>query len=1169
MIRTSRIKLIGIVFGALLLLNSNSYSKNSNFVISSEEQNWQQANSSQSFTAFVEREIYSNLDKVGRFVFAVQIGRKKELELADLSVNWQVDKNSQQLSAGTVSLKKGMASVEFRPDSLSPGEYNFSAVFMSQGKEIKKITSGFLVKKQKSPSQSGKIALIIPSGIAVNKGTYPVSCGVPFPKGALWNKNKVRVLSDSGKSIPCQTIIRSRWGAGKQSSIRWLGVDFQANKSTAWWPEQKQIKYYLEYGSKVSPAKPKVALSVKSGSTGISVNTGVLQFKINPKKFNLLGKVKLNGSRVLGVSDKQGLYLKDHKGNVYRAANDRNVKLKIEENGPLKVVIRADGWYVKDDSTGAKLNWKLPTDKLCKFTCRIEAYAGKSYVRITNSTVLTYDTFSVRLRDLGISLPLANARKAVFGVEDNAPITKTVPSSGVYLLQHLPHEFDIENGNGKKLASGKHSAGYFQAITSKATVTASLREAWQRYPKEFEVTPNALKVHIWPAHGKKHPQIDQLDDKNVHKIMFAHQGREMNLKMPWEYYLTAAKKTDTEAIGVYSSTGQILAGVHSSAMGAAITYDLMFYFSKSEQTKKAANVAACFEQAPMVMANPKWNCATLAAGWVRHYDPEKFEVPEKIIQNLSHGYWKTGNITDEYGMWIYRRWHHSPYLGNGEWDPYRLNNTTHHHEAIMPWLFLFRSGDPFYLTQGNAHMRGMTDVGIIHYDDKTYPHKELHFHQKRLVGSTKHTNAFNTWGGDHGIGGHMTSYDAILLAYYLTGDRSYLDSVDQWHNTLVNDRKNKNYKIADRSTDGKGDIKTRKASARDLGNFIGDLIDLYQYDYDPKVLAMIAPRLNTFVRNHNRHWGMSLHNIAYFHGSRILKKNLLEAIKDYRKHLGKGNKDPHSIWYTHTKYFPSVLAANLNKNDKSYAAEAYAMAELPTKKSWAKMFNTPGKSPVPFCTLPDYAIYLPHLMYACQGADLKAVQSSQPLPIGMRETRCIIKEDKDQDIKVRLSGSSKVGFKLKVFDPQNKEIIDKNIESGVYKPLEIIIPKDEKTGQYTILIKKLLEHKASLKIPLTSLPEVFVTNYWSQFAPAKYFVKPVDGKSFKMSFRPSSRPGTIIDAETNKVLAASKKGEWVDAQIPTHGAWISTVARYIAIKPQIVISVSSDKWFAPDKDKMK
>ncbi len=1165
----SKIKLIGIVFGILLLFASNSYGGNSDFVISSEEQNWQQVDYSQSFTAFVEREIYSNLDKVGRFVFAVQIGRKKQPGLAGLSVNWQVDKNSRQISTGTVSLKKGMASVEFRPDSLSPGEYHFSAVFMSGGREVKKIESDFLIRKQKTPSQSGRIALIIPSGIAIDKGTYPVSCGVPFPKGALWDKNRVRVVNASGKSIPCQTIIRSRWGSGNQSSIRWLGIDFQAAKSAAWWPEQKQIKYYLEYGSKVSPARPETTLSVQKGPKGISINTGVLQFTVNPANFTLFENLKLRGHGVLAKSAEQGLYLKDHQGSVYRAANDRNVKLKIEENGPLKAVVRADGWYIKDGSTGNKLDWKLPTDKLCKFTCRIEVYAGKPYVRITNSTVITYDTFSVRLRDLGINLPLADVRKAIFGVENSAPVTEAVSESGVYLLQHLPHEFDIETGNGKKLASGKHASGYFQAVSGEMAVTASLREAWQRYPKEFEVNPDALKVHIWPAHGKDHPQINQLDDKNIHKIMFAHQGKEMNLTMPWEYYLNAAKKMNTETIGVYSATGQILAGVHSSAMGAAITCDVMFYFSKPEQAEEAGKVAACFEKTPLIMANPEWNCATLAAGWIRHYDPKNFEVPEKIIHDLSEGYWKTGNITDEYGMWIYRRWHHSPYSGKGKWNPYRLNNTTHHHEALMPWLFLFRSGDPFYLIQGLANMRCLTDAGIIHYDNPAYSHKELHFHQQRLVGSTKHTNAFNTWGGDHGIGGHMTSYDAILLAYYLTGDRSYLDSVDQWHNTLVNDRGNKNYKPADRSTDGAGKVKTRKASARDVGNFIGDLIDLYQYDYDPKVLAVIAPRLNSFVRNHNRHWGMSLHNIAYFHGSRIFKKNLLEAIKDYRKHLGKGNKDPHSIWYTHTKFFPDVLAANLSGDKETYASEAYAMAELPTKKSWAKMFNTPEKNRMPFCTLPDYALYLPHLMYACDGANLKAAQSTQPLPIGMRATRCIIKEDKDQDIKIKFSGTSKVDFKLKVFDPQNKEVIGKDIKAGTYNPLEIMIPKDEKTGQYTILITKLIEHKASLKVPLTDLPEVFVTNYWSQFAPAKYFVKPVDGKPFEMSFRPSSRPGAIVDAESGRLLAESKKGEWINAQIPPHGAWLSTVARYIAVKPQIVISVNPDKWFAPDKDKIK
>ena len=113
-------------------------------------------------------------------------------------------------------------------------------------------------------------------------------------------------------------------------------------------------------------------------------------------------------------------------------------------------------------------------------------------------------------------------------------------------------------------------------------------------------------------------------------------------------------------------------------------------------------------------------------------------------------------------------------------------------------------------------MRCLTDVGVIHYDDPAYPHEELHFHQKRLVGSTKHTNGFNTWGGDHAIGAHLTCYNGILLAYYLTGDRSYLDSVEQWRGTVTNDCANPNYRPADRSTLPDGAPTPVFDSARDI-----------------------------------------------------------------------------------------------------------------------------------------------------------------------------------------------------------------------------------------------------------------------------------------------------------------------------------------------------------------
>lgn len=268
------------------------------------------------------------------------------------------------------------------------------------------------------------------------------------------------------------------------------------------------MHYYLEFGPNIkSPAAPQT-VRVNDTEEGIAVNTGPLQFLVRRRGFNVLDNVRLNGKAVVAAARQQGLYLVDHEGSVYRAANDAETTLKIEEQNSLRVVLRAEGWYVKDGTDGKKLNYTLPTDKLCKFVTRIEAYAGKPYVRVLSTWILTYDTFTVRIRDAGLSLPLLGIEQAQFGVENGAAIHQKVIADGVRLVQHLPHEFVVEDGKSRSLAKGKHSAGWVQAETPDNIVAVEHRETWQRFPKEIEVLPTAIKLHIW-ADSRQRPSRNQ------------------------------------------------------------------------------------------------------------------------------------------------------------------------------------------------------------------------------------------------------------------------------------------------------------------------------------------------------------------------------------------------------------------------------------------------------------------------------------------------------------------------------------------------------------------------------------------------------------------------------------------------------------------------------------
>ena len=1138
------------------------------FIRSANEIYWQQTDSKPSFTAFVERERLTNLDRVSRVVFAVQIG-KDAWKLDQLTAHWSIRRGGRTVASGTCSMKAGLVDVQFGLAGLQEGRFDIAAELKDGDQVVANANTFFRYEKEELPELSGRIALNLPRGVPLKEGSFPVHCGVPFQKGALWSKGDVRVVKADGSPVPSQTVVRSRWGLNAKTSIRWLGVDFQAEKAAPWWPERKDTRYYLEYGKRVSPAVNQESgtgnkVSVAKEADGFRVDTGPLQFLVRNQGFNLLAEARLNGAPILQSNRQHGLYLIDNEGDVYRAANDLQTALMIEEQGPLRVVLRAEGWYVKDGTEGKKHSYTLPTDRLCKFITRIEAYAGKPYVRVLHSWVLTFDSHTVRLKDVGLSLPLNGASRAVFGVEGGPGIRQPVSDDGVYLIQHLPHAFSIDSGKGRQLSAGRHSEGWVSAVSAHARITVSHRDTWQRFPKEFEVLRDQIRFHIWPAHGRFHPEIDELKSDQIHKLWFAHQGKELNMAQPWDYYFAVANEIKNPSIGVYKGAGLALAGVHSSGLGSAITSDLLIHFSATAEEEKARQVARCFQAAPHALPDTKWLCKSESAGLLHPYDPENMKAAEETIEDMVKGYWETQDKTDEYGMWIYRVWHHNTYFGDGKWQLYRLYNTTHHYELFMPWMLYARSGDPFYLKQGMANIRQMTDVQMIHYDDPKYPHIEFHFGAGRLVGSTRHTNGFNTWGGDHAVLGHLTCYNGIMLAHYLTGDLRLREVVvDEWQKTILTDRANRQFSRADRSS------RYVKSGARDVANTLGELIDLYQLTYRSEILALMAPTFDFFVNQHMRLWGQPLHNVLHFYGSEQAKMQLLEAVDAYRRAAGKPD-DPKSVFWNHAPHEVFAMASIVSPESNAHV-DAWMKADVPYRRQRARDVRAFVPRAVAFCTVPDYVLYLPRVMHAIAEAggnvSLKQLSMSQPLPIMTRRklghwSQIIVREDNDQEFDISFSGSVEEAFPVKVIGPDGKLVTQATIPVGSHAGRSLKVPRDGRTGEYVIFAKP-RDPKAKLLAPLTSLPEVYYCDYWAQHSHSLYFIRSKSDAPEQIQLQPHKTPARVYSSDHSELLAVTETGEWLKFKAGPKGVWLNLHSRYAHPRQPIVIAVHPERWFMP------
>ncbi len=1121
---------------------------------------WEQVEPSASFTLAVERAVYVPQDLGGRVVLAVQAGRGQTP--ATLTARWSITHAEKPIHQGTAALADGMAVIDFELASLTPGEYAVQAELFDGEKSVERKQGKFTLRAGPQVATSGRVPLIVPTGIQADDAGFaaPLTFGVPFPKGALADISKVRVVDAAGQPVPAQLCVRGKWDYHENASIRWLGVDLQSSAAPAWWPDRQQTPYFLEFGDQISATPVAAPLTVREVPNGLRIDTGAIAFTVHRQGFNLIDEVVDPAGQTLLTSGKTfGPYLVDHEGAVYRAAEDRQTELTIEEQGPLRVVVRAAGWYVKEGTTGEQQSYTLPTERLCRFVTRIEAYRGLPSVRVLHTWIITYDSYTVRLRDMGLALPTPGAQQATFDVLDGEPIAAAVPAQGVRLIQHRHHRFAVETGAGQVLHEGEKSAGNAYVTTPAGTLGVSLRELWQRFPKEIEALPGELRLHVWPAHGRTDPSIDPYAPARYHQLWFAHQGSELDLKFPWESLFTVMKLADDPSTGIYHAGGTAMGGVHASAMGAAITSDILLTFSPAQSVTTARQLAARFQQQPHALAHPDWLASSGALGPVHPYDPENFGPLEDVARRTIRAYTAIQDYTEEFGMFLYRLWHHNGYDDHSHWNPYRLYSAGHHYEPYMPWLYYARSGDPDYYDLGVSTGRQVTDLALIHHADERYPHQEFWSRQVRVLGSTRHTNGFVAWGGDHALLGHLTTYNGHLLWHYLTGDLRVREIlVTQWQHSLLDDRSNKN-------------LPMRLGVGRDNNNALGELIDLYQLTYDPRLLAYIGPCVERFYQD-QRVWGLPLQNLLYFSGDPHARQQLLEAVAA-RRQDAKSNL--HNSFLGHSPAGIFALAS-LQDPGQGWATDALVLSNLGLLTRTALTLE--ARDRMALCAVPDDLLYLPRVMAAVtseqqnpSGGKLGKVVGQQVLPIGgsnidRNRTRCIVRQATDGPFTIEVKGVIREpGIPLDVLAPDGQVVLHEMAPPG--PGAAYTVPADGQTGDYVIFLGGRDVPRDHIMAPLTDLPqEVYVMGYWSQATATRFFTKRGNQPGGPVSLKPHASPGSLLSADLRELLASTDGKEPMEAAVPADGLWVDTRGVYQNLPnktDRLILALDPARWFEP------
>jgi hypothetical protein len=675
-------------------------------------------------------------------------------------------------------------------------------------------------------------------------GVWPVSTGVPLPLAAVYDIGELG-LFENGERVPANLVPRATWlpssapGAKDEKTdsggVRWAGLSFVAKYDNG-----KPRQYVLRRLPKDAPPL-KSPLAVSEDASAVVIRTGPAQLVVSKTSFDGVHgawldsngngqfepgeQLLLAGGGPCIVDDKDKRYEARHRAR----SGDTNVRVTIEEAGPACVVVAAKGWYHTDAG-----------EPLCIYHTRIVAYAGLPFFWVKHRTIISYDTRTRRLADSAFALRTPPAVWGYFGADRVLEPAKPQPdapywSSSLHQDRHnhfrLLHErMGVQEGRRAVVTEvgneGVRSNGSIVLYTTRdyRGVFVTLKDAWQKFPKELEVSSQGIALHFWPFHGEDtFSDAEELSRENVHKLYWAHEGKFLDLQIPAKYRERLHEICKTDWFGLGES---VEVGYGSNGIGAAISNEFVVHLNDPTSKLKAPS-PGLVQQDPHAFADPAYACSTDALEKVHPVDGERFGPLEQLIEKGYLAATRFFSNTNEWGMWNYADLHTYPKPFFGYPNLHRVWLASHYRNVQTAWLMYFRSGSPDWLAWARAYGDHFMNVDVCHYDDPANPvigtdpeGKRKRGYVIKMAGAMMHCKGFAHWGSDLNVAAHHIDPDAFLWSYYLTGDYAARDAYELWASAF--DR-----------------VPVPYAADRETNNTLGALLALYRHSWDPQLLLHV------------------------------------------------------------------------------------------------------------------------------------------------------------------------------------------------------------------------------------------------------------------------------------------------------------------------------------------
>ena len=310
--------------------------------------------------------------------------------------------------------------------------------------------------------RSQRILLTVRNPHTVPAPGWPVTVGVPFPRGVLGDARHVRLLQD-GAEVPAQITTTCRWLDG---SVKWVLATFRTSV-----PAQDERRVELEFGRSVRRSDMPTSLRVTETGGEVTIDTGTVTVRINK-----------SGELVLPTGSACATVLVGADGTRY-ASSGGAAQVTVEESGPVRAVVKTASALVAADGSQS-----------CRVETRIMAYADCPFLRIFHTFVVTgADTFC-EIRELSYTVPTGAGAQWRVLREDGEACTLTPARKRVW--QRTDNQLVVQSPDGEEPREGRLAGPALPEAEGGCAV--AVRDLWQQYPKGFRVADAGLDVLLCP-----------------------------------------------------------------------------------------------------------------------------------------------------------------------------------------------------------------------------------------------------------------------------------------------------------------------------------------------------------------------------------------------------------------------------------------------------------------------------------------------------------------------------------------------------------------------------------------------------------------------------------------------------------------------------------------------